>query len=99
MTEFYNITSLLLGIGAWSIPIFAMSLNKNSGKRFNFSFYSLALCSTSLLLQILELKHRVIINDIAAVMDTIGAISSVAMVLVIATVTLNVVGMYYCKKS
>lgn len=81
--------SFVLGIISWIIPVIAI-IRRNNGCKFNnFSLLSLSSCAIALLFQIFEIKHRVNIEDWSAIVDTIGAISVAAIILIVVTVLLN----------
>lgn len=86
----FNIGSLVLGIGAWVFAALAITAPGIS-KAYKRSFLSFSLCAASLLLQLTEISRRIHIGDLAAVMDTVGAIVIAAAVLIIVTVILNTV--------
>lgn len=63
-----NLGSLVLGLAAWGIPLCAI------GRKYRFGICcigSLSCCVLSFLLQLLEVRNRVRLNDWSALMDTI----------------------------
>ncbi|MBQ7801759.1 MAG: hypothetical protein IJ375_05510 [Oscillospiraceae bacterium] len=86
MSYFYNIGSLVLGLLAWALPVAALAGRKRPGLFCGGSF---GLCCLSLLFQLLELRRRCAIGDLAAVEDTIGGIVFGAEVLLIIAAALN----------
>lgn len=94
MSAFFNITSLALGLVAWSVPLAFLlrGLLAHAGGVLG----SVGACAASLLLQLGEIAHRVSINDYSAISDTIGAILLAGTVLVVVTFALNLV---VCRKT
>lgn len=89
-----NIGSLVLGVGAWGMAVFAITTQKVH--IFHRStVLSFSLCGISLVFQMLELYRRVCLGDYAAIEDTIRAVLIASMVLVGGTITMNVAAL--CK--
>ena len=82
ITPILNVSSLLLGLTAWSFAIAGI-------RRRKISLTSFALCLTALVLQFMELTHRARIGDVSAIFDTIGAVTLSAAVLSAGTMLLN----------
>ena len=83
MSALFNLGSLLLGLAAWALPFLAI------GRKERFFFCclgSFSCCIASLLLQLMEVQHRVRIEDWSALMDTINAVVMAAVVMVAVTV-------------
>ena len=91
MSIFFNLGSLILGLVSWIIPIFVAIQYKKGCKLKHFSIYSFTSCAIALVLQLFEVRNRVNIQDLSAIMDTIGAISFVSVILVSVTFILNVI--------
>lgn len=89
-TMIHNIGSLLLGISAWVFACCAIN-SKNPYTLSKFSIASFSSCTCSLLLQLLEISNRVSTGDFSAIEDTIRAVIIAASVLVVITITLNIV--------
>lgn len=92
----YNIGSLVLGLAAWLIPLFAI------GKSDRFALCcigSLSCCTISLLFQLLEVQSRVHINDWSALLDTIDAVILAAVVLVCGVIVTNLVALFGFRKG
>lgn len=87
-----NIGSLAFGLIAWLIPLVVRFRAAKLGlqKRYFFTIISFSACAVALCLQFYEIKHRVEINDFAAIMDTIAALAQVAVILSVITILLNV---------
>lgn len=88
-TMIHNIGSLLLGIGAWVLACYAIN-SKNPYTLSKFSIASFSSCACSLLLQLLEISNRVSTGDFSAIEDRIRAVIIAASVLVVITITLNI---------
>ena len=82
ITPILNVSSLLLGLTAWSFAIAGI-------RRRKISLTSFALCLTALVLQFMELTHRARIGDVSAILDTVGAVTLAAAVLSAGTMLLN----------
>ena len=87
-----NVGSLLLGLSAWALPIFA-SFKKRTLSHTSHTI--LVLCSISaagfaLFLQMLYTWYLVAIDDFGALSDTIYAVVFAAFVLLVITIFLNV---------
>lgn len=89
MTAFFNLGSLLLGLGAWVLACFAIK-SKKTLAAYHFSVTSLSVCAVSLLFQFFELNHRANIGDFSAIADTIQSTVFAACVLIIITAVLNI---------
>ncbi len=92
ITIFLNMSSLLLGLIAWIVPILAIKyFGKSTVKKFfRFSIVSFSACIASLCLQLFEINHRVQIQDWSAIMDTIGSLTRIAVILAVITLILNI---------
>ena len=86
MIIFCNVGSLALGLAAWGTAVAAIRA-KRSGQLLSVG--SFACCCAALILQFLEIRIRVDHGDLSAVMDTIGATLTGAVVLTVVTVLLN----------
>ncbi len=89
MSIFCSIGSILFGLLAWGIPLFSIQKNHPSQVAHRTSCISFLCCAISLWLQLLEVQHRVQIGDMVAVMDTIDAVISVAVILIVGTILTN----------
>lgn len=94
-----NLGSLLLGLIAWIIPIFAAMRSAKYGvkKCYNSIIVSFGACVASLCLQFFEINHRVKIEDWSAIMDTIGTLKWVAVILAVITIMLNIFFLGKCQ--
>ena len=90
-----NVGSLALGLAAWGIAVAAIRANRREGLLSAGSFA----CCGALILQFLEIRTRVEHGDLSAVMDTIGATLTGAVVLSVVTVLLNLVNLAGCRRS
>jgi|LSQX01.1.fsa_nt_gb cytochrome c oxidase subunit 4 len=86
-----NITSLILGLIAWFIPILQrLRAKKQNLSSFGmYSILSFGSCSLSLALQYFYLAHLVEIQDWAALMDITNTLAYVAGLLASVTIILN----------
>lgn len=92
----YNIWSLVLGLLAWIIPLLAI------GKKYRFALCcigSLSCCVISLLLQLLEVKRRVVLSDWSALMDTMNAVVLAAVVMICGVIAMNLVSLFGFRKG
>ncbi len=94
MSLMFSLSSIALGIIGLLIPIVALK-----GVRFplHFTLYSFIACTSAIVLQLYEIRYRVEIGDLVAVMDTINAICSVSVVLLIITCVVNIVALLKIK--
>lgn len=86
----FNIGSLILGLAAWVLPFASL------GKRDRFAFCclgSFGCCILSLLLQLLEIKRRVGLEDWSALMDTIHAVVLAAVVMIVVMLACNLIAL------
>lgn len=86
MYGWLNIASLILGLAAWLLPLWAVF----SKKVRKVSALSFALCGVSLACQIFYTQHLVAITDWSAIEDTHFAVALAAAVLMIGTIALNI---------
>ena len=100
--DWLNIGSLVLGLIAWLLPIINLvQYNKvNNRKWIILSVASVSACAISLYVQILYTDYLVKIEDWSALMDTSDGIASIAKLLLVVTIMLNLVTLVvYYKKS
>lgn len=84
----FNLGSLILGLIAWIVPFTAAKQRlKQSGAYMIISFSA---CSIALCLQLFEISYRVDIQDLVAVMDTIGTLKWISVILITITIGLNI---------
>ena len=88
VTIFCNLGSVIVGLAAWIVPVVGINRKKRNPHRL--SVISFSLCAIALLLQLTEIKHRVMVGDWSALMDTVPAIRGAAAVLVLVTILINV---------
>ncbi|MUV37877.1 Cytochrome-c oxidase [Lentibacillus sp. JNUCC-1] len=88
-----NVGSLVLGLIAWTLPVVnLMQAKKPENKRWLvLLFISFSACAISLSFQIFYTNHLVKIEDLSALMDTIGAVAFASAVLLSVTILLNAV--------
>ncbi len=93
-----NIGSLLFGLIALIIPIITFMRQDNyvSNNLGVISGISISSCAISLCMQIFYANHLVNIEDFTAMMDTLGNVSNVSAVLLIAIV-LNIITYMVCN--
>ena len=89
MSIFCSVAGILFGLLAWGIPFCSIEKKHTSQAAHRASCISFLCCAISLWLQLLEVRHRVQIDDMVAVMDTIDAVVSIAVVLSVGTVLTN----------
>lgn len=58
---------------------------------------SISSCAISLCMQILYANHLVNIEDFTAMMDILGTVSNVSVILLIATIVLNIITYMVCN--
>lgn len=95
-----SLGSLLLGFIAWIVPIMAIKRSmKDEKKCYNSIIISFGACIASLCLQFFEIDHRVEIEDLSAIMDTIGTLKWVAVMLAVITLLLNIFTLGICYEE
>ncbi|WP_422660560.1 hypothetical protein ACK8P5_08775 [Paenibacillus sp. EC2-1] len=99
MSAWPNLVSLVFGIIAWIVPIFNMSrYDERSRNWTTLSMVSISACAISLFFQTLSFYERVKAEDWTALKDTVSVIASVPAILLIGTITLNVITLYVYRK-
>ena len=89
-----NVGSILLGLGAWAIPLTQLArVGKGGGGWDHIASFSLALLS--LALQFAEIKLRVDGGDWSALMDTVPALCMVVLLFSAVTMLLNIAAARY----
>ncbi|MGM0835123.1 MAG: hypothetical protein ACQEV7_03130 [Bacillota bacterium] len=93
MIGLLNLSSLVLGIIAWILPVVTiMQSEKHRGRNWvALSFMSFSACAISLCFQIFYNYHLVKIEDWSALMDTTRAVVLAAAVLLLVTIVLNII--------
>jgi cytochrome c oxidase subunit 4 len=86
-----NIGSLMLGLIAWILPVVNLLRDKKLEKKkwIRLSLISVSTCAISVCFQIFYIYYLVKIEDLSALMDTIGAMAFASAVLIIVTIILN----------
>ncbi|WP_419822718.1 hypothetical protein [Anoxybacterium hadale] len=93
MNALWNPGSLVFGLIAWGLPVFAL-LRDNKAGRKNWSMLcalSISACSLAMKLQLNEVKYRVDMEDWSALADTSGAVATVSSILFTVTIVLNAI--------
>ncbi len=92
MISLLNLGSIVLGLIALILPVVNIMRFKKYDQK-NLSIMSISACAISLLFQIFYNYHLVKIGDWSALMDTMGAVTFVAAVLLFITIALNVIAL------
>jgi hypothetical protein len=93
-----NVGSFILGACAWLLAGLAISTPKAFTAHKN-TLVSFSLCAISLVFQLLEINRRVILDDYAAIEDTIQSVIIASVVLVSVTIILNLVALVKAKSK
>lgn len=93
-----NMGSLILGVGAWVLAIFAIITPKPAKSHRN-TMFSFCFCVLSLISQLFEINNRVSIGDYSTIDDTIGAVLIAAVVLIVITIALNTMALIEAEKK
>ena len=93
----FNIGSFILGTCAWLFAGFAISTSKAVISHRN-TLASFCFCVISLVLQFFEVNRRVLLDDYAAIEDTIGAVLVASVAMVVITIILNLIAVVKAKK-
>lgn len=93
-----NVGSLLLGCIAWGIPIASVMFHKKTDFKAKViaSMVSLSSCAISLCMQIFYATYLVNKGDWTALMDTSNAVAFVSLVLLVVTIILNTILLFFC---
>lgn len=89
-----NLASFILGLVSWIIPAVAIARRKNVPLG-----PGMVCCAVALLLQLMEVRNRVNLNDWAALMDTIGAVVFAALVMLGICLILHAVAFFRSRKK
>lgn len=89
--SFLNISSLILGLAAWTLPIIGILTRKKQKRKslFLLTIFSFGFCAFALLFQISYNNHLVRIADWTALADTSGTVQQVSSILLWVTLFLN----------
>ena len=93
MIGLLNLGSLVLGLIAWGLPAIALMRYKKGDDRnwATLSIISISACAISLCFQTLYNNYLVKIEDLSALMDTIGTVAFLSVVLLVVTIVLNII--------
>ena len=89
-----NLWSIILGLLAWLMGIWAIGKYKPWKSTFSYFF-----CALALLLQLFVIKHEAFSGDYAAIEDTIRAIVFASIVMMSVTVILNLIASFKFKNA
>ena len=89
-----NLWSIILGLLAWLIGIWAIGKYKPWKPTIGYF-----LCSVALLIQLFVIKHEAFSGDYAAIEDTIRAIIFAGVLMMAVTVILNLVAYFKSKNA
>ena len=95
MVSFLMLGSLILGLVSWILPV--LSITRNNKNWATYSIISLSLCSIALVFQILYSNYMVKIEDIVALLDTSATSALLSVILLVITLTLNIISLIYNK--
>lgn len=101
MVTFLNLGSLVLGFISWIIPVVGIILYRYQDRKIGIEIFILSLtaCLFALFFQIINAYHLVNIEDWSAIMDTHGAVTYSSVILVITTLTLNIITYILYRKE
>lgn len=102
MYAWCNLASLLLGVPAWALPLWACARGGCPGaprRTLRCVAGSGAACALSLLLQLVDTAHLAAAGDWAALADTSQAVAGAAAILVTVTLFLNVLAVLALRRS
>lgn len=74
MTTFIHISSLILLVISWIIPMITIFKSKKIKNFLRVPLFSFGACITAIIMQLAEIKYLVGIEDFSAVTDTINAV-------------------------
>lgn len=102
MYAWCNLASLLLGVAAWALPLWACARGGYPGaprRTLRCVAGSGAACALSLLLQLVYTAHLTVVGDWAALADTSYAVAGAAAILVAVTLSLNALAVLALRRS
>lgn len=92
----YVITSVLLGVLAWAIPVIQIYSSEKSPRKWKYTtLFSMGLCSVSIYVQILLMKSYG--EEWTCIVDSLGALKTAAPILIVVTMILNLIAMMKTK--
>ena len=86
MSAIYNLSALGLGLLAWTIGLCLISAKKHRPFLMLLSFSAMG---SAMVIEYYELRHRIELGDLSAVMDIYPTMAWVTLVLLTVTVALN----------
>lgn len=86
----FNVGSVVLGLAGLALPVVVLFRRMQMKKGFACQLVSLICCMVSVFLQLIYNDHLVNIEDWGALMDTSGAVVSIAGQLILVTAILNI---------
>lgn len=86
----YSVGSIVIGLIAWAIPIWQITFVRNP-ENVKYVLMSMGLATVSLILQFYDIAQEVFSYDWSALLDTINAISMVAVLFSFITIGLNAI--------
>lgn len=95
---YLNLGSLFFGFIAIILPVFSMINQKrfeNLHRGIYLSVFSLVLCMLAVYFQMVYQNHLIVISDISALLDTNGATTFISGALIVVTLSMNVVSLYF----
>ena len=95
MTILYNLSAFGLGLTAW---IIAAVLIFTKRRHPWFMLTSFACMGSAMVIEYYELRHRIEIGDLSAVMDIYPTMAWVTLVLLVVTVGLNAIALLKNRK-
>lgn len=101
MMGLLNVGSLLFGLIAWILPVINLmrSDKSNLKKMMLFSLLSLISCLISLYMQILAKHYLLVIEDWAALLDTMYIFEIISGIVLVVSVTLNLLSFSVTEAS
>lgn len=90
-----NLASLCLGLAAWGLPLAALAFRKKAGGRLcpALVWAGMAACAAAMYFQICYQSHLVKLHDVAAILDTTGALVFAAGMLLAVALALDAVAL------
>lgn len=95
MTAIYNLSALALGLAAW---IIAFCLIFGNRQHPWFMLTSFACMGSAMVIEYYELRHRIALGDLSAIMDIYPTMAWVTLVLLVVTVALNAIALVRNQK-
>ena len=99
MSIYLNAGSLVLGFGAWIIPLaYIIRPNNPRTSIHEIMWFSFMLMGLALVFQLMYQQHLASINDLGAFLDIIDGVVPASWILILGTLVLNLIAAVRSRK-